>query len=313
MPLFKFAFITDTHLYLNPPGNFVGGLQQQKHSLVLYEKLIEQLNRFDPAFVIHGGDIVCGGKSFGMPAKEYEAALDRALHLEQRLNATCYYIPGNHDLHPETGSKIAYLERFGNNSLASSSFVHGNIRFILLDSQEVPKDITHGYISPNQLAWVERELKRARDYHQEVFIFSHQLPFPNVEFQGIGSRIANSAEILEITAPFDNQILAFFCGHLHLKRVFKEQSMLCVVSSGIICYPMMWRQVLVYPDRIDIRSETVDLPEILAASESADPDNSPYLLGREQDINFSIPRHSQAAAKEKAACTHPAYTNTGET
>ena len=290
MILFKFAFITDTHLYPNAPRNFAGGLQQQKNSLALYEKLVEQLNAFEPAFVIHGGDIVCGGNSFEMSAEAYETALDSAEQLGKRINAPCYYIPGNHDLHPETGSKDSYLARFGINGMGSLSFVHENIRFILLDSQEVPEDLTHGYISTNQLAWAERELKRARDYDQEVFIFSHQLPFPNVEFQGVGSRIANSAEVLEIISPFDKQILAFFCGHLHLNRVFREQGMLCIISAGVICYPMMWRQVLVYPDRVDVRCETVDLPEALAESEAVQPDNNLYLLGRERDLNFSIPR-----------------------
>ena len=290
MTLFKFAFITDTHLYPSAPQNFASGLQQQKKSLLLYEKLVEQLNAFDPAFVIHGGDIVCGGKSFGMSAEEYEDALDTAQRLGQRINAPVYYMPGNHDLHPETGAKDSYLARFGINGMGSTCFVHENIRFILMDSQEVPEDLTHGYISTNQLAWVERELKRARDYDQNVFIFSHQLPFPNVEFQGVGSRVANSAEILEVITPFDRQILAFFCGHLHLNRVFREQGMLCIVSSGIICYPMMWRQVLVYPDRIDVRSETVDLPDVLAESEAVAPDNNPYLLGRDRDLNFSISR-----------------------
>ena len=298
MTLFKFAFITDTHLYLNAPQNFAGGLQQQQNSLALYEKLVEQLNAFDPAFVIHGGDIVSGGKSFGMTAEEYEATLDGAKQLGQRINAPCYYIPGNHDLHPETGSKDAYLAHFSINGMGSVSFVHENIRFILLDSQEVPEDLTHGYISTNQLAWVERELKRARDYDEEVFIFSHQLPFPSVEFQGIGSRIGNSAEVLEITSPFDRQILAFFCGHLHLNRVFREQGMLCIVSAGIICYPMMWRQILVYPDKVDIRCVTVDLPDVLAASEAVQPDNSPYLLGRDQDRNFSIQRNTQPSIDE---------------
>ncbi len=294
MTLFKFAFITDTHLYPNAPRNFVGGLQQQKNSVALYEKLVEQLNAFEPAFVIHGGDIVCGGNSFEMSAEEYEAALDTAQALGERINAPCYYIPGNHDLHPETGSKDAYLAHFGINGMGSVSFVHENIRFILLDAQEVPEDLTHGYISTNQLAWAERELKRARDYDQEVFIFSHQLPFPNVEFQGVGSRVANSAEVLEITGPFDQQILAFFSGHLHLNRVFREQGMLCIVSAGIICYPMMWRQVFVYPDRVDVRCETVDLPEAFAESEAVQPDNNPYLIGRDRDLNFSIPRNSQS-------------------
>ena len=88
MTPFKFAFITDTHLYPNATQNFAGGLQQQKNSLALYEKLIEQLNAFDPAFVIHGGDIVCGGNSFDMSAEEYVAALHTAQLLGERLNVT---------------------------------------------------------------------------------------------------------------------------------------------------------------------------------------------------------------------------------
>ena len=290
MTPFKFAFITDTHLYPNATQNFAGGLQQQKNSVALYEKMIEQLNTFDPAFVVHGGDIVCGGKSFNMSAKEYEAALHSAQLLGERINAPCYYIPGNHDLDPETGSKTSYLERFGINGMGSVSFVKENIRFILLDAQEVPEDLTHGYVSTNQLAWVEREMKKAVDYGEEIFFFSHQLPFPSVEFQGVGSRIANSAEILEIVAPFEKQILGFFCGHQHLNRVFREQGLLCIVTSGIICYPMMWRQVHVYPDRIEINSVAVDLPEVLAESEAVNPDNNLYLSGRPRDQEFTIQR-----------------------
>ncbi|MYF97618.1 hypothetical protein F4212_00575 [Candidatus Poribacteria bacterium] len=290
MTPFKFAFITDTHLYLNATQNYAGGLQQQLNSLALYEKLIEQLNEFDPAFVVHGGDIVCGGNSFDMSAEEYVASLHTALMLSERLNMPCYHIPGNHDLDPETGSKDAYIERFGINGMGSTCFVKGNIRFILLDAQEVPKDLTHGYVSTNQLAWVEREMKKAADYGEEIIFFSHQLPFPSVEFQGVGSRIANSAEIIEIAAPFEKQILGFFCGHLHLNRVFREQGLLCVVTSGIICYPMMWRQVYVYPDRIEVKSVPVDLPEVLAESESVNPDNNLYLSGRPRDLDFTIPR-----------------------
>ena len=293
MTPFKFAFITDTHLYPNAQQNFAGGLQQQKNSLALYEKLIEQLNAFDPAFVIHGGDIVCGGNSFDMSAEEYVAALHTAQLLGERLNSPCYYIPGNHDLDPETGSKTSYLGHFGINGMGSTSFVKENIRFILLDAQEVPEDVTHGYVSTNQLAWVERELKKAADYGDEIFFFSHQLPFPNVEFQGMGSRIANSAEILEIVAPFEKQILGFFCGHQHLNRVFREQGMLCIITAGIICYPMMWRQVHVFPDRIEVKSIPVDLPEVLAESEAVNPDNNLYLSGRPRDREFTIQRRSE--------------------
>lgn len=286
----KFAFITDTHLYPNAPQNFAGGLQQQMNSLALYERVIEQINEFDPAFVVHGGDIVCGGNSFDMSAEQYVEALNVAHSLGEKLNAPIYYIPGNHDLDPETGSKVSYLECFGINNRGSTCFVQENIRFILMDAQEVPNDLTHGYVSTNQLAWVERELKKAVDYGEEIIIFTHQLPFPSVEFQGMGSRIANSAEILEVVAPFERQIIGFFCGHLHLNRVFREQGLLCIVTSGVICYPMMWRKVTVYPDRVEVMSVPIDLPEVYAISEAVNPDNNPYLSGRPRDQEFTIPR-----------------------
>lgn len=286
----KFAFITDTHLYPNAPQNFAGGLQQQMNSLALYERVIEQINDFDPAFVVHGGDIVCGGNSFDMSSEKYVEALNTAHSLGEKLTAPIYYIPGNHDLDPETGSKVSYLECFGINNRGSTSFAKDNVRFILMDTQEVPEDLTHGYVSTNQLAWVERELKKAADYGEEIIIFTHQLPFPSVEFQGVGSRVANSAEILEVVAPFERQIIGFFCGHLHLNRVFREQGLLCIITSGVICYPMMWRQVLVYPDRVEVMSVPVDLPEVYADSEAVNPDNNPYLSGRPRDQEFTIPR-----------------------
>ena len=286
----KFAFITDTHLYPNAPQNFAGGLQQQMNSLALYERVIEQVNDFDPAFVVHGGDIVCGGNSFDMSSEKYVEALNTAHSLGEKLNAPIYYIPGNHDLDPETGSKVSYLECFGINNRGSTSFAKDNVRFILMDTQEVPEDLTHGYVSTNQLAWVERELKKAADYGEEIIIFTHQLPFPSVEFQGVGSRVANSAEILEVVAPFEQQIIGFFCGHLHLNRVFREQGLLCIITSGVICYPMMWRQVFVYPDRVEVMSVPVDLPEVYAESEAVNPDNNPYLSGRPRDQEFTIPR-----------------------
>lgn len=290
MKPFKFAFITDTHLYPNAPQNFAGGLQQQLNSLALYERVIEQINEFDPAFVVHGGDIVCGGNSFDMSSEKYVEALNTAHSLGEKLTAPIYYIPGNHDLDPETGSKVSYLECFGINNRGSTSFAEDNVRFILMDTQEVPEDLTHGYVSTNQLAWVERELKKAADYGEEIIIFTHQLPFPSVEFQGVGSRVANSAEILEVVAPFERQIIGFFCGHLHLNRVFREQGLLCIITSGVICYPMMWRQVHVYPDRVEVRSVPVDLPEVYALSEAVNPDNNPYLSGRPRDQEFTIPR-----------------------
>ena len=62
---------------------------------------------------------------------------------------------------------------------------------------------------------------------------------------------------------------------------------------------MMWRQVLIYPDRVDVKSVPVALPNVLAESEAVAPDNNPYLLGRDRDLNFSIPRKGFPLGAEK--------------
>ena len=75
---FNFAFITDTHLFPNAPKNFGNSTQMQEDCLEIHQELIRQLNDFKPEFVIHGGDIVCGGDSFGMTSEQYLASLGEA-------------------------------------------------------------------------------------------------------------------------------------------------------------------------------------------------------------------------------------------
>jgi 3',5'-cyclic AMP phosphodiesterase CpdA len=286
---FKFAFITDTHFYPNAPQNFGGGMQQQESSVEVYTELIRQLNEFQPQFIIHGGDIVCGGDSFEMPPEQYEAALAQVKGFEGQLNAPCHYIPGNHDLNPVTGSKAAYLDVFGTDGLAYTSFVHEDLKFILLDAQEVPKDLTHGHIGDQQLEWFWAELQAAADAGQEVLLFSHQLLFPTEEFQGEGSRIDNSEAVAAILDNFDH-VLAGFHGHVHLNRAVERRGVWYAITAGVICYPMMWRQVYVEPGQIRIESCQIGLPEVVAKSAAVNPDNNERLMGSEKDRSFVVRR-----------------------
>jgi 3',5'-cyclic AMP phosphodiesterase CpdA len=286
---FNFAFITDTHLYPDAPQDFGAGVQQSKSSVALYSELIRQLNEFGPEFVIHGGDIVCGGDSFEMPVEQYEAALGQAKQFGEQLHAPCYYIPGNHDLNPVSGSKTAYLNHFGIDGLAYTSFVHEDLRFILLDTQEVDRDLTHGHIGETQLEWFSGELQAAADAAQEVFIFSHQLLFPPEEFDGLGARIDNPEAVLEILDQF-NHVLAAFHGHLHINRVINRRDVFYAITSAVICYPMMWRQVFVEAEHIHVKSCQLNLPDIVASSADAQPERHQHVLGSEADREFTIRR-----------------------
>jgi 3',5'-cyclic AMP phosphodiesterase CpdA len=286
---FSFAFITDTHLYPNAPKNFGNGTQMQEDCVQIHQELIRQLNDFKPEFVIHGGDIVCGGDSFGMTSEQYLASLDEAKDLNSNIEAPIYYIPGNHDLDPITGSKDAYQERFGYDQFAYTSFVHEDLRFILLDAQEVDGDQAHGHIGSEQLQWLEDELNDALDEGQQVLIFAHQLVSPSEEFEELSARVDNSEEVMRIIDGFNN-ILAMFHGHLHLNRIVERNNVFHTITAGIICYPMMWRKITVDNGLIRIRSAQLNLPRLLAKSAVSRDDRGTKLLGSETDRDFIIQR-----------------------
>ena len=286
---FSFAFITDTHLYPNAPKNFGNGAQMQEDCLEIHQELIRQLNDFKPEFVIHGGDIVCGGDSFGMTSEEYLAALDEAKNLNSNVEAPIYYIPGNHDLDPITGAKDGYQERFGYDQFSYTSFVHEDLRFILLDAQEVDMDQAHGHIGSEQLQWLEDELNSALDEGQQVLIFAHQLVSPSEEFEALSSRIDNSEEVMRVIDGVNN-VLAVFHGHLHLNRMVERNSVFHTITAGVICYPMMWRKITVDNSLVRIRSAQLNLPHLLAKSAVSRDDRGTKFLGEETDRDFIIHR-----------------------
>lgn len=311
---FKFAFITDTHLYPEAPQNYGGGTQIQESSVEIYETMIQQVEAFEPDFVIHGGDIVCGGDSFEMPPSHYQIALDHAQMMGEQLSAPIYYMPGNHDLDPQNGDKDLYLQRFGYDAqvvegenqgpdgeqsmsakrLAYTSLVHDDLRLILLDCQEVEKDVTHGHLGEEQLGWLQTELEQAKAENQEVLIFAHQLLHPTEEFSELGWMIDNSEQVCEIIDRCDH-ILATFHGHLHLNRILEpdpatDNRRLTIISSGIICYPMMWRKIYVDQDQIRVVSSQLQLPELLAISSAAHDKRGQSLIGEEKDREITIDR-----------------------
>ncbi|HHZ92835.1 TPA: hypothetical protein EYN98_05720 [Candidatus Poribacteria bacterium] len=290
---FNFAFITDTHLFPNAPKNFGNGTQMQEDCLEIHQELIRQLNDFKPEFVIHGGDIVCGGDSFGMTSEQYLASLGEAKDLNSNIEAPIYYIPGNHDLDPITGSKDAYQERFGYGQFAYTSFIHEDLRFILLDAQEVDEDLAYGHIGHEQLRWLEEELNAASDEGQQVLIFAHQLVSPSEEFEELGARIDNSEEVMRVIDGFNN-VLAMFHGHLHLNRIMERNNVFHTITAGIICYPMMWRKITVDNGLIRIRSAQLNVPRLLAKSAVARNDRGAKLLGSETDRDFIIQRKGRS-------------------
>lgn len=135
--------------------------------------------------------------------------------------------PGNHDLcsRDQTYEKyekhIKRLVKHNNIFLSNKidekmyySRIIDGYRFIILSSEHDAG--VNQYLSEEQFAWLEEELKQAETEGKPVFLFSHW-PLNNAFSDGgSDSHVGEQSDrLLELLKKYDNRIF-FFTGHLHM-------------------------------------------------------------------------------------------------
>ena len=65
-----FVFLTDTHYYPDAPKDF-SAPKMLTRGRKIHEAIPSAVNACSPEFIIHGGDLLCGGGSFGAMASEF--------------------------------------------------------------------------------------------------------------------------------------------------------------------------------------------------------------------------------------------------
>src|SRR3984885_9010327 len=156
-PDFSFVQISDSHIGFNKPANpdVVGTLQAA----------IDKINNMPsaPAFVLHTGDLT------------HLAQADQFDTLEQSLKGIktekVFYVPGEHDV---TDNGKLYLERYGKGTMGDGwfSFDSHGVHFIGLNNVTNHVDGGLGYIGPEQLKWLENDLKPLSN-STPIVVFAH--------------------------------------------------------------------------------------------------------------------------------------------
>ena len=77
---FSFAFVTDTHIKVaeDSPGLPAGGERYCR-------SFLRQAARANVRFVMHGGDVACGGHGFEATPEQFRRSMRRAKELEATL------------------------------------------------------------------------------------------------------------------------------------------------------------------------------------------------------------------------------------
>lgn len=95
----------------------------------VYSKAVEQLNRFDPSFVLSIGDLIDGGTEDSLQlAKEWDSFENRTL----KLNMPFFHLGGNHDLTNAT-MRETWKNRFGPRYY---HFLYEDVLFLMVDSED---------------------------------------------------------------------------------------------------------------------------------------------------------------------------------
>jgi hypothetical protein len=196
----KFAMFSDLHYDAIPDGN------RRLEDLIKYAKEAEV------EFIIELGDLC-------YPLNENKKVLDKLKSIE----LPCYFTIGNHNTDKFT---IDEVMSFFNLKRSYYSFIKGNIKFIVLDSNFIKKknDIIpyfkrnydkskdeYPYIPKEEIAWLKKELEDDEKYY---IIISHQSLANDFQRRGISNR-EEIRSILEERNLNGNKILFCVNGHDH--------------------------------------------------------------------------------------------------
>ncbi len=191
-----FLQISDSHIGFDKPAN--------PNALGTLEEAIAKVKALPtkPAFMLHTGDITHLSKD-----KEF----DDAEKIISQAGLTTHYVPGEHDIIDEDRGRL-YKERYGKDAKGAGwySFDQNGVHFIGLVNVVDLKGGGLGNFGPEQLAWLEDDLK-GKSASTPIVVFAH-IPLW-VVYQQWGWGTDDGGKALDLLKRFGS--VTVLNGHIH--------------------------------------------------------------------------------------------------
>ena len=192
---FSFAQISDSHIGFNkdPNHDSAGTLQ----AAIAQIKALPQR----PALLLHTGDVSQLSRS---------DQFDTAAQIIKGAGLETHYVPGEHDVLVDDGAE--FFQRFAAESGGKGwySFDQAGVHFIALVNVLNLRPGGFGYLGPDQLAWLEQDL-RARSASTPLVIFTHMPLWTLYPAWGWGTD--DGAQALSLLRRFGS--VTVLSGHIH--------------------------------------------------------------------------------------------------
>ena len=290
MPV-RFVHVTDTHYHPAAPRDFAPPKLLTRGSEILAAS-VPAINAVAPDFIVHGGDLLCGGSSFEIPRDQYERSLRDVAGAYAGFAAPIHYVAGNHDCDAQDYGYAAFLETFGVGRTLDIVDVAPRLRLALANIYRDGEADAGTWTAELDDALRDADAQ-ARGDRAALFLVLHSWVHPGAAADPTRGIINNAAGVQETLAACDT-VAAVFGGHRHANRVRLFRDYLCVDTACLIGYPLGFRELTVDDEGwLTSRWHTLDLPDVLdAASQLGDEEQRHRWAGEfgDRDTTVLLPR-----------------------
>ena len=287
-----FVFLTDTHHYPDAPEDF-GAPKMLTRSREVLDAIVPAVNELGPDFIVHGGDLLCGGGSFDLPRETYLRSVDEVSAAFSGFRSPSYYIPGNHDCDAQDGSFEALARKIKIPVVLDVVEAAPRLRLALANiyHRGNPIEDGNGTWTDDLDAALRGAADKALADRCAIILIIHTWLITDYE---IGRGTINNADRLLNTISSHPAVVAVFTGHRHLNRIQAIRDFLVVDTACLIGFPLGFRRVRLNEDGMFTTTFCqLDLPEVLQDSYArSSPEANNRWQGElhDRDTEILIPR-----------------------
>ena len=300
----RFVVLADTHYHPAAPKDFSPPKLLTRGPEIL-AATIPAVNALSPEFIVHVGDLLCGGSSFELPRDLYDRSLRDVAGAFDGFAAPLHCVPGNHDCDAQQYRYGDFARAFHTPEVFDVIDVAPRLR---LARAHIFRDGEAGGGT-----WTDDldDALRAADAEARVdgvalFLILHSWIHPGVGAEPT-SGIVTDAERLQATMAACSTVAATFSGHRHANRVRLFRDYLSIDTACLIGYPLGFREITVTDDGyLTSRWLTLDLPEIIEAASGLATDEHNHRWAGEfgdRDTTVLLPRARAIWQPEAVALT----------
>jgi hypothetical protein len=298
MPV-RFALLTDSHYHPQASEDY-GAPKMLTRGREVLAAIPAAVNALAPDFVVHAGDLLCGGSSFDLPSELYEESVDEVADAFAKISAPFYCVPGNHDCNAQSGSFAGFARRFPLPDPLIVEEVAPRLRLALANVYHACSGIEEGAgIWTDELdASLRAAAHQATTDGAALLLVLHTWILSD---HTLNRGLVQNAEKLVATISEHPAIAAVFTGHRHLNRIRMYRDFLVVDTACLIGFPLGFRIITLRDDGFfEASFHTLPLSEINAASyaRSTPQENDRWQVEiHDRETQIFLPRLHRAGAK----------------